>query len=266
MSNHRVQPRKRFGQNFLVDHNIISRIIRAVNPSESDHLVEIGPGMGAITEGLLASAGHMDLIEIDRDLIVLLESKFGSAVNIHSMDVLKFDFKSLWQDKPLRIVGNLPYNISTPLLFKLMTGIELIKDMHFMLQKEVVDRLASTPSTSAYGRLGIMAQYHCRIEKCFDVPPESFKPAPKVQSAIVRLVPHEQLPYPVEDEEVLRNLVTVAFSQRRKTIRNSLKSLMDEAALEAAGVDPRLRPENITPEQYANLANRLSQNKEEPTD
>lgn len=255
MNNHRLQPRKRFGQNFLIDRNVIDKIIRTINPCIDDHIVEIGPGQGAITGGLLSLAGRLDLIEIDRDLVKLLLGKFGTTVHVHATDVLKFDIESLWQNKPFRIVGNLPYNISTPLLFKLMRRTELIEDMHFMLQREVVERLISVPSTPEYGRLGIMAQYHCRIEKCFDVPPGAFRPAPRVQSAIVRLVPHEDLPFPVADENVLRSIVTTAFSQRRKTLRNALKSILDEKTMEAAGVDPRLRPENISPEQFAGLAN-----------
>lgn len=259
MNKHRLQPRKRFSQNFLVDRNVIDKIIQAIQPRIDNHIVEIGPGRGAITGGLLASAGRLDLIEIDRDLVKLLQGKFGTAVNIHSTDVLKFDIESLWQNKPFRIVGNLPYNISTPLLFKLMRRTELIEDMHFMLQREVVERLVSVPSTPEYGRLGIMAQYHCRIEKCFDVPPGAFSPAPKVQSAVVRLVPHEHLPFPVADETILRSIVTTAFSQRRKTLRNALKSMLDEKTMEAAGVDSRLRPENISLEQFAGLANIMVQ-------
>jgi 16S rRNA (adenine1518-N6/adenine1519-N6)-dimethyltransferase len=251
--------RKRFGQNFLVDRSVIDKIVQVVRPGIDDHIVEIGPGKGAITGSLLASAGRLDLIEIDRDLVDLLRQKFGVAVNIHCTDVLKFDMDSLWQDKPIRIVGNLPYNISTPLLFKLMRRTELVKDMHFMLQREVVDRLVSVPSTSAYGRLGIMAQYHCQIDKCFDVPPEAFRPAPRVQSAVVRLVPHEHLPYPVADEAVLRNIVTTAFSQRRKTLRNALKSILDEETMQAVGVDCSLRPENISLEQFTLLANVMVQ-------
>jgi len=233
--------------------------MQVVQPGTDDHIVEIGPGKGAITGSLLSSAGRLDLIEIDFDLVELLREKFGDSVNIHCTDVLKFDIESLWRDRQLRIVGNLPYNISTPLLFKLMLRTELIKDMYFMLQREVVDRLESVPSTPAYGRLGIMAQYHCQIEKCFDVPPGAFNPAPRVQSAVVRLVPHEQLPHPVTDVELLRTVVTVAFSQRRKTLRNALKSMLDEETMQAAGVDCSLRPENISLEQYAILTNILEQ-------
>jgi 16S rRNA (adenine1518-N6/adenine1519-N6)-dimethyltransferase len=257
--NNRTPPRKRFGQNFLVDRSFVDKIVQVVQPGTDDHIVEIGPGKGALTGGLLAAAGRLVLIEIDRDLVELLREKFGSTIDIHCTDVLKFDMESLWQDRPIRIVGNLPYNISTPLLFRLMQWTELIKDMYFMLQREVVDRLASVPSTPAYGRLGIMAQYHCRIEKCFDVPPGAFNPAPRVQSAVVRLVPHECLPFPVADVAVLRSIVTTAFSQRRKTVRNALKSILDEETMEAAGVDPGLRPENISLELFAGLTNIVMQ-------
>jgi 16S rRNA (adenine1518-N6/adenine1519-N6)-dimethyltransferase len=257
LNNHRP-PRKRFGQNFLVSHSVVEKILQAVQPGKDDHIIEIGPGKGAITGKLLSSALRLDLIEIDRDLVELLGQKFGTAVNIHSADVLKIDLASLWLDRQLRIVGNLPYNISTPLLFKLMMRTDLIKDMYFMLQREVVDRLVSVPSTSAYGRLGIMAQYHCRIEKCFDVPPSAFSPAPRVQSALVRLVPYAEPPCPVDDEELLRRVVTTAFSQRRKTLRNALKPMLDEETMQDAGIDSRLRPENISLEQYVQLANLMT--------
>ncbi len=258
MNNRSLQPRKRFGQNFLVDRHVIDKIIQVVQPKGDEHIVEIGPGNGAITGGLLFSAGQLDLVEIDRDLVKVLESRFGDKVTIYSEDVLKFDLESLARGKPLRIVGNLPYNISTPLLFKLMQYTRLITDMHFMLQREVVERLVSETSTPAYGRLGIMAQYYCRIEKCFDVAAEAFDPAPNVQSAVVKLVPYEELPYPVTDPAILRRIVTTAFSHRRKTMRNALKSILDEATIAEAGIDCNLRPENISLDQYAALANAMS--------
>lgn len=257
MNKHKLQPRKRFGQNFLVDANVVLKIIQSIQPRTEDHIIEIGPGKGAISGGLLASGARMDLIEIDRDLVEILNTKFQDKVAIHSADVLKFDFASLWKGQPYRIVGNLPYNITTPLIFKLMLHTELIADMHFMLQREVVDRLVADSSMPAYGRLGIMAQYHCRIEKCFDVPPQAFNPPPKVRSAVVRLVPHTTLPFPVEDEAILRSTVTTAFSQRRKTLRNALKSVLSEDAMASVGVDASLRPENITLEQYVAMANLL---------
>ena len=230
MKRHAIQPRKRFGQNFLMDGNIIRKIIREVRPRESDHIIEIGPGKGAITEDLFQSAADLDVIEIDRDLIELLGNRFGGNLRIHSADVLKMDIASLHRDKPLRIVGNLPYNISTPLIFKLMAQIHLIGDMHFMLQREVVDRLASVPSTPAYGRLGIMVQYQCRVEKCFEVPPTAFNPPPKVHSAVVRLVPHDILPDTAVSKTALQTLVTTAFTKRRKTLRNALKTLISSSS------------------------------------
>jgi len=241
-----------------VDENIIRKIVRAVGPIEKDFVVEIGPGRGALTSSLMQSAGHLEVIEIDRDLIALLRVQFGEALTIHSADVLKFDFKTLYSGTPFRVVGNLPYNISTPLIFKLIAETKRIKDMHFMLQKEVVDRLASSPSTAAYGRLGIMVQYHCRVEKCFDVPPGAFQPAPKVNSAVVRLTPHEELPYRAKSEAALQNLVTTAFTQRRKTLRNALKSLISTSDIESLGLDPSLRPENISVKDYVQLANAFS--------
>lgn len=241
-----------------MDSNIVARIIREIRPQESDCIIEVGPGKGAITAELYRLAGHLEVIEIDRDLISLLRSRFGESLQIHSADVMKFDFKSLYKDQPLRIVGNLPYNISTPLIFKLITESRLIKDMHLMLQKEVVDRLTSKPSTPAYGRLGIMVQYHCRVEKCFNVPPSAFQPSPKVQSAIVRLIPHGVLPHMAVDETLLQQLVTAAFTQRRKTLRNALSKLMPATQIAGADIDPSLRPENISIEEYVKLANILA--------
>ncbi len=244
-----------------MDGNIVSKIIREIQPRESDFIVEIGPGKGAITAELYRLAGHLEVIEIDRDLIGLLRNRFGEALIIHSADVLKFDFKSLYKGQPMRIVGNLPYNISTPLIFKLLTESHGIRDMHFMLQKEVVERLSSSPSTSDYGRLSVMVQYRCRVEKCFIVPPEAFQPSPKVQSAIVRLIPHDVPPYPAMDESLLHQLVTAAFTQRRKTLRNALAKLLPAAEISNADVDPSLRPENISVEDYVKLANILAQNR-----
>jgi 16S rRNA (adenine1518-N6/adenine1519-N6)-dimethyltransferase len=241
-----------------VDENIIRQIINSVRPADQDYVVEIGPGRGALTSSLLQLAGHLEVIEIDRDLISQLKIQFGEGLTIHSADVLKIDFNNLYTGTPFRVVGNLPYNISTPLIFKLIAETRLIKDMHFMLQKEVVDRLASSPSTAAYGRLGIMVQYHCRVEKCFDVPPGAFRPAPKVNSAVVRLIPHDELPYLAKSEAALQNLVTTAFTQRRKTLRNALKSLISASDIEAIGLDPSLRPENISVQDYVQLANAFS--------
>lgn len=249
--------RKRFGQNFLHDHHVIDKIVRAIHPKDTDTLVEIGPGMGAITEPLLAATGRLNVVELDRDLIPILRTKFFNYPDfvIHEGDALKFDFKQLVQnDQPIRIVGNLPYNISTPLIFHLLGHRHVVRDMHFMLQKEVVERLASGPGSSDYGRLSIMAQYHCRVEPLFVVGPGSFNPPPKVDSAIVRLIPHTTLPHPAKDIKTLERVVREAFSMRRKTLRNTLKTTIDADRLSAIDIDVTLRPERITLEQYVRIA------------
>lgn len=258
MFEHRA--RKRFGQNFLHDSHIIRRIVQAVSAKQTDHLVEIGPGQGAITEGLLATNAQLDVIELDRDLIPGLLASFVSKPNfkLHNADALRFDFRALAKHgEQLRIVGNLPYNISTPLIFHLLSYSDLISDMHFMLQKEVVDRLAATPGSKDYGRLSIMTQYHCQVQPLFDVPPGSFKPAPKVTSSVVRLKPYSQLPHVVNDYRQLEQVVRVAFSQRRKTLRNCLKSLCDDQFLNDLGIDPQQRPENISLAGYVAITNAL---------
>ncbi len=253
------QARKRFGQNFLHDQNVIDRIISGINPRPGDRIVEIGPGLGALTEPLLeANGGKLDVVELDRDLIPILRTKFFNYPDfiIHESDALKFNFDRLAEDgQPIRIVGNLPYNISTPLIFHLLESIQHLKDMHFMLQKEVVDRMAAVPGSSAYGRLGIMTQYYCKVQPLFLVGPEAFDPAPKVESAIVRLIPHKQLPFPVADMERLQMIVRVAFTKRRKTLRNALSGVVSEEAFAALAIDPGLRPENLTLQQFTQLAN-----------
>lgn len=262
---HGHRARKRFGQNFLHDQYVINKIIRAIHPQAHDRLVEIGPGIGAITEPLLEETGRLDVVELDRDLIPILRTKFFNYpdFNIHEGDALKFDFGTIaGKEQPLRIVGNLPYNISTPLIFHLLSHHQQVQDMHFMLQKEVVDRLASEPGSSDYGRLGIMAQYYCRVEPLFIVGPGSFNPPPKVDSAIVRLVPHQQLPHPVQDIKVLEQVVRSAFGMRRKTLRNTLKTLIDAEHISALGIDPSLRPERITLAEYVRIADAISANGE----
>lgn len=257
---HTHKARKRFGQNFLVNHGIIRDIVRAVHPQREDCIVEIGPGKGAITELLAAACDHLSVIELDRDLVPWLKVKFEKHPNfqLFQADALKFDFSQLIRDsKPLRIVGNLPYNISTPLIFHLLGYANKVQDMHFMLQKEVVKRMAAEPGTGAYGRLGIMVQYYCAVENLFDVPPESFDPAPKVDSAIVRLIPHAHLPFVANNMKTFETLVNVAFQQRRKTLRNSLKSLLDTDQLESLPVDLNLRPENISVGDYVRISNLL---------
>lgn len=251
-------PRKRFGQNFLHDPTVISRIIAAVAPRAGEHLVEIGPGLGALTRPLLAAAGELDVIELDRDVIPLLEANCAGAgeLRVHQSDVLKFDLAQLAQDgRKLRIVGNLPYNISTPLLFHLLDSAAIVADMHVMVQKEVAERMAAGPGEDAYGRLSVMMAYRCRVELLFHVGPGAFRPAPKVDSAIVRLVPHIQPPVAVDDAKRLSEVVARAFSMRRKTLRNALRGLLDEATIRAAGVAPEKRPEELSLADYARLAN-----------
>jgi len=255
--NHRA--RKRFGQNFLHDPGVIQRIIQVIGPQPGEKLVEIGPGQGAITLPLLKACHQLHVVELDRDLIAPLAQQAAGVgeLLIHQNDALRFDFSSLADGQKLRIVGNLPYNISTPLLFHLLSQSGSIQDMHFMLQKEVVDRMAASPGGSDYGRLSVMIQYHCQVQPLFRIGPGAFNPAPKVDSAFVRLTPWTTLPVTVDDYEQFKNLVRQAFSQRRKTLRNTLKTLLDENAIRAAGVDPGIRPENVTLEQYAALAGKL---------
>ena len=255
MSAHR--PRKRFGQHFLTDPGIIEAIVRSIAPTQADVVVEIGPGKGAITTPLLARAGTLHAIEIDRDLAASLRACNADNANLHlhQADALRFDYSSLGDS--LRIVGNLPYNISTPLLFRLLEYRERILDMHFMLQKEVVDRMAATPGSRAYGRLSIMLGCHFEMEALFDVDQSAFDPPPAVTSAIVRLLPLPAGTYDIHNEARLSQLVATAFSQRRKTIRNSLRQVVDEARLRSVGIDPGLRPEAVSIAEYVQLANTL---------
>jgi 16S rRNA (adenine1518-N6/adenine1519-N6)-dimethyltransferase len=252
--------KKRFGQNFLHDQGVIHGIVAAIRPREGQHLVEIGPGMGALTEPLLDGCKTMDAVELDRDLIPGLRVQFAlqGGLTLHNADALKFDFCSLAGDgRLLRVVGNLPYNISTPLIFHLLGQAHCIQDMHFMLQQEVVNRLAAAPGGGDYGRLSVMVQYHCQVEKLFTVPPEAFDPPPKVHSAIVRLTPYEMPPIPAKDEQLLKELVTLSFQQRRKTLRNNLKKLLDAETIAALGIDPGRRPETLSLEEYVRLADAL---------
>jgi 16S rRNA (adenine1518-N6/adenine1519-N6)-dimethyltransferase len=254
-------PRKRFGQNFLKDHNIIHTILSSVQAAENDHWVEIGPGQGALTGPLLKLAKRLDVVELDRDLVALLNNKFKQQdrLRIFSADALNFDFSALVEDNErLRIIGNLPYNISTPLMFHLLSYATCINDMHFMLQKEVVDRICAGPGSKKYGRLSVMMQYHCSAEPLFDVPPESFDPIPKVMSAIVRLVPYRQPPVQVNDINNLNRIVTQAFSQRRKTLRNSLRKLVAEEDFASQNIDPEIRAEMLSLSDFAKLSNLLT--------
>jgi 16S rRNA (adenine1518-N6/adenine1519-N6)-dimethyltransferase len=249
--------RKRFGQHFLHDPGVIRRIIEAVAPAAGERIVEIGPGRGALTWGLLERAKHLDVIEIDRDLARALEAdpRAQHGLRLHVEDALKTDFIRLrGAGPPLRVVGNLPYNISTPLLFRLLTQRAAIADMYFMLQKEVVDRMAAKPGTKDYGRLTVMLAAVAEVESLFDVGPGAFQPRPKVWSAIVRLRPTENPRFDMGREGVLRTLVTTAFSHRRKTLRNSLKGLLTSGDIESCGIDPQLRPETLSPPQFGLLA------------
>ncbi|KXS37247.1 16S rRNA (adenine(1518)-N(6)/adenine(1519)-N(6))-dimethyltransferase RsmA [Modicisalibacter tunisiensis] len=258
----RHRARKRFGQNFLRDPGVISRIVRAIAPRPGQRLVEIGPGQGALTEPLVeATDGVMEVIELDRDLIPGLRVQFFNHPEfvIHEGDALTLDFTALRGDgEPLRVVGNLPYNISTPLIFHLLASRAAIADMHFMLQKEVVDRLAATPGSADWGRLSIMAQYHCRVTALFTVPPEAFTPRPKVDSAIVRLEPHAELPHLARDEALFADVVREAFNQRRKTLRNNLKGRLSGEALEALGIDPSRRPQTLSVAELVTITNHLA--------
>lgn len=258
--------RKRFGQNFLHDQTIIERIISAIQPKPDQTLIEIGPGQGALTLPLIHAATHIHAIEIDRDLIAALKATFRhSQLTLHNADALHFDFTDFQAAQQntlnaIRVVGNLPYNISTPLLFHLLTHKAVIQDMHFMLQKEVVDRMAATPGSKTYGRLSVMLQYHCDVEALFKVPPTAFNPQPAVDSAIVRLTPLSTPRVAVNNELQFAQLTTTVFKQRRKTLRNNLKGLLSEAQISALDIDPSLRPEQLSITQLALLANALPVN------
>lgn len=256
--------RKRFGQNFLHDDQIIQSIVAAINPQANDFLIEIGPGLGALTEPVAEQIEHLTVIELDRDLAERLRHHpfLHQKLTVIEQDVMRFDFQQLARqaDKPLRIFGNLPYNISTPLMFHLFQYHDVIQDMHFMLQKEVVNRLCAGPNSKAYGRLTIMAQYFCQVIPVLEVPPSAFKPAPKVDSAVVRLVPHKVLPYPVKDLYWLNRVCIQAFNQRRKTLRNSLMDLFTAEQLVELEIKLTDRAENLTIADYARLANWLADN------
>ena len=251
-----MKARKRFGQNFLHDSNVIHKIIEAISPKPTDTIFEIGPGHGALTSKLDQATADLTVVEIDRDLAANISNLYPQ-INLVISDILKFDFGAWQPTQPARVVGNLPYNISTPLLFRLFTTLEKISDMHFMLQLEVVNRLAAAPASADYGRLSIMSQYHCEIEKLFEVPATAFIPAPKVTSAIVRLRP-KQNPIKATDEKLFSEIVSAAFGQRRKTIRNSLKPFMSSEQLEKAGIDPGIRPEKVSLNQFIDAANLIS--------
>ncbi|HEY5604297.1 MAG TPA: 16S rRNA (adenine(1518)-N(6)/adenine(1519)-N(6))-dimethyltransferase RsmA [Gammaproteobacteria bacterium] len=252
------RPRKRFGQNFLKDPFVVQQIVNAIAPRATDHVVEIGPGMGVMTQAILPQVRFLDAVELDRDLVAKLQRLSLGNFCIHGADALKFDFCALAKrGEKLRIVGNLPYNISTPLIFHLLQQSSCIVDMHFMLQKEVVDRLAASPGDSAYGKLGVMVQYYCCVEKLFEVAPEAFSPPPKVDSAVVRLIPRDEPTVQVNDFNLFEQVVSAAFAQRRKTLRNNLKQLISAERMQANGIDPARRGETLSLQEFAVLANLL---------
>ena len=249
--------RKRFGQNFLVDSGIIAAIVSAIGPQKDQTLVEIGPGLGAITEPLMARLDHLHVVEIDRDLIARLKKQHTpERMTIHEGDALNFDFAMIGKD--LRLVGNLPYNISTPLLFHLASYVGIVHDMHFMLQKEVVERMVAVPGETDFSRISVMLQYRFHIEWLIDVPPESFDPPPKVQSAFVRLIPKDVSELNAKDPAKFALVVQTAFSQRRKMLRNTLKSILSDAGFAELGIVPTCRAEDVTVEDYVRIANYLT--------
>ncbi|NYH97910.1 16S rRNA (adenine(1518)-N(6)/adenine(1519)-N(6))-dimethyltransferase RsmA [Cupriavidus plantarum] len=258
--------RKRFGQNFLVDDGVIHGIINAIDPQPNDVLVEIGPGLGALTNPLLERLPRMHVVELDRDLVERLNRRYGTRLDVHAGDALAFDFASLQEPgRSLRIVGNLPYNISSPLLFHLMSFADVVRDQHFMLQKEVVDRMIAEPGSKAFGRLSIMLQVRYHMEHVLDVPPASFNPPPKVDSAVVRMIPWPRLatgelrsPYAACDVDVLGDVVAAAFSQRRKVLRNTLSFLRDQVDFDALGFDLGRRAEEVPVGEYVDLARLVS--------
>jgi 16S rRNA (adenine1518-N6/adenine1519-N6)-dimethyltransferase len=250
--------RKRFGQNFLSDPDVIARILAAIHPHPGETVVEIGPGRGALTTPLIAALGHLHAVEIDRDLIARLRERHTpDRLTIHEGDALKFDFAQLCAagSGTLRIVGNLPYNISTPLLFHLAAYADRVKDMTFMLQREVVTRMVAPPGGGEYGRLSVMLQYRFRMGWLFDVPPEAFRPTPKVTSSIVRMAPRAADERGARDEALLGGIVAAAFGQRRKTLRNALKNYLDERGFAALGLDPALRGERLPVAAFVAIAN-----------
>ena len=253
--------RKRFGQHFLHDRNIIDRILRAIAPQAGDNILEIGPGQGALTYPLLQRCDRLTAIELDRDLVPILEQRapaFGQLEVINA-DILEFELSSIANTRKFRLVGNLPYNISTPLMFHLLESADLIEDMHFMVQKEVAQRIVAVPGDSSYGRLSVMLQCRCLCQYLFDVAPTCFRPPPKVDSAVIRLLPLERPKYAIGDAASFARIVQTAFSQRRKTVSNSLKSLLDRETIINCGIDPGLRAENLEIADFAKLSRALTQ-------
>jgi 16S rRNA (adenine1518-N6/adenine1519-N6)-dimethyltransferase len=249
--------KKKFGQNFLKDSSIIHAIIQSIQPLQDDLLVEIGPGLGALTKPLLEKTKHLFAIELDRDIVNWMQNQYSkNNITIFNEDVLNFNFHQF--DKKIRIVGNLPYNISTPILFKCIEDIKIITDLHFMLQKEVVDRMIAAPSSSEYGRLSVMLQYYFAMEHLVHVPKESFDPEPKVESSFVRLIPYDNYPFVANNIDQFGKIVKEAFSQRRKTIRNTLKNFMNANDFENIDINPQLRAENLSVSDFVKISNYLS--------
>lgn len=268
------KPRKRFGQHFLHDQVVIHKIISAIQPARKQAFIEIGPGKGAITIPLLKVIEKLEVVELDRDLIPILRQKVQREIGedcqnsghliIHEADALTFDFCALAKKhQKLRLIGNLPYNISTPLLFHLLGQSDCIQDMHFMLQKEVVDRMTALPGSKVYGRLSVMIQYYCEVRSIFKISKDAFSPPPKVESAIVQLIPYENPPHPVKDEACLKLITHRAFGQRRKTLRNTLKGLLTDDEILGLNIDPGKRAETLDIEQFAALSNALYQHRGE---
>ncbi len=258
------QAKKRFGQNFLVDQNIIQKIVHSINPQTDDCLIEIGPGLGALTAPLLAKVDQLHVIELDKDVIpTLLDTcqPVGKPV-VHQVDVLKFDFTKFQQahndQSMIRVVGNLPYNISTPVLFLLHKHRAIIKDMHFMLQKEVIERIAARPGSRVYGRLSVMIQSYFRVYPLFTVSAQCFRPAPKVESAVIRLVPDASLSQGIEQHSEYEKLIQAAFSQRRKTLKNTLKKFCNSEDIIQAGIDPEIRAEQLSTADFIRLHQQIT--------
>jgi 16S rRNA (adenine1518-N6/adenine1519-N6)-dimethyltransferase len=260
MSDLRHRPRKRFGQNFLQDASVIRQIVDAVAPAHDDTVVEIGPGLGALTRELLEAVKTLHVVELDRDLAAQLPQRLGHPANlvVYQADALHFDFAQLWVDtknKPIKIVGNLPYNVSTPLMLRLMHTLPEVERLVFMVQAEVADRLVAVPGNKDYGRLTLMTQYFCQIETLFAVSNQAFYPVPKVMSAVIACFPHRSLPYVAHNFSTFEQLVKQAFGQRRKTIANTLKTRVSVEQLRAAGISPRSRPEQVSLAQFVHLSN-----------
>lgn len=260
MQQYQQRTKKRFGQHFLHDPHVINGLLRAINPKPNQQIIEIGPGGGALTFPLLNEISHLEVVEIDRDVIAWLRSQpeLDDKLTIHDQDALTLDLKALQRSEDkIRVVGNLPYNISTPLIFNLLNQADLVEDMHFMLQKEVVDRMVAKPSTKDYGRLAVMVQYFCHTEFLFKVGPGAFNPPPKVDSAIIRLEPRLSFEHPANSVENLSKLVAQAFAQRRKTLRNTLKKMLSAEQIKSVGIDPSQRAETLSIQDFVKLSNLL---------